>query len=82
MKTLYQPALGTFNLICIILAGYMTFKQIQIYFDNADTSAISFQRFTEGPIDIYPTYTFCIEDGGRGNMYLSREEEMKKGGGK
>ena len=78
MKTLYQPALGTFNFICIILAGYMTFKQIQIYFDNSDTSAISFQRFTEGPIDIYPTYTFCIEDGGRGNMYLSREEEMKR----
>ena len=78
MNNLYKPALHTFNFICIVLAGYMTFKQIQSYFDNADTSAISFQRFTEGPIDIYPTYTFCIEDGGRGNMYLSREDEIDK----
>ena len=48
----------------------MTFKQIQIYLENDDTSAISFEKFTDGPIDKYPTYTFCFEDSHRGDMYI------------
>ena len=76
MKALYKPALGTFNFICIILAGYMTLKQIQIYLENADTSAISFQKFSQGSITMYPTYTICLEDSGRGDMYSYTKENV------
>ena len=70
MNSIYRLALRIFNCVCTILAGYMTFKQIQIYFENDDTSAISFEKFTDGPTDYYPTYTFCFEDSNRGDMYI------------
>ena len=79
MNTLYRPALVTFNCICTILAGYMIFKQIQIYLENDDTSAISFEKFTDSPIDKYPTYTFCFEDGRRGDMYIDGTENLELG---
>ena len=78
MKNLHGPALATFNSGCTFLAIYMAIKQINTYLENADTSAVSFQRFTDGPIDRYPTYTFCLEDSNRGDIYVSKESAPKE----
>ena len=71
MNTLYKPANGIFNCICIIITFYTLIHQIQIYSRNEDTSAISLQKFEEDEInDKYPTFSFCFEDSDRGDMYL------------
>ena len=75
MKQLLQPILKLFHLICIALAGYMTTKQIIIYFQNEDISAISFQKFSDIPEDMSPTYTFCLHDSARGNIYRDGQEQ-------
>ena len=51
-----------FDCVCIMMALYMTYEQIQTYYDNEDFSQISFKKFTDGPNDKYPTYTICFAD--------------------
>ena len=75
MKQLSQSILRLFHLICIALAGYMTTKQIIIYLQNDDISASSFQKFSDNPEDMSPTYTFCLHDSARGNMYVDGHEQ-------
>ena len=65
MKSLHSiiPAFTfAFDCICIVLAGYMTWKQVNTYLQNEDFSEIYFQRFTDGTAYNYPTYTICLED--------------------
>ena len=79
MKTLYKPANGIFNCICIILTFYMLIHQIEIYKRNEDTSAISLRRFKDDQMNYkYPTYTFCFEDSNRGDMYLKYPNAIGK----
>ena len=73
MKNIHGPALAAFNFGCTFIAIYMAIKQIHTYLENADTSAVSFQLFTDGQIDRYPTYTFCLEDSYRKDIYVSKE---------
>ena len=81
MKTLYKPANGIFNFICIIITFYTLIHQIQIYSRNEDTSAISLQKFEDDETnDKYPTFTFCFEDSDRGDMYLKTYNAAKHNG--
>ena len=67
-----------FDFICILLAGYMTWKQMDIYFQNEDFSEISFQSFTDGTAYNYPTYTICLEDNNLRQIYQSVSVKTKK----
>ena len=67
-----------FDFICIILAAYMTWKQVNIYLKNEDFSEISFKRFTEGTGYHYPTYTICLEDSNLQQIYRTTEIKTKK----
>ena len=81
MKTLYKPANGIFNCICIIITFYTLIHQIQIYSRNEDTSAISLQKIEDDETyDKYPTFTFCFEDSDRGDMYLKTYNAEKYDG--
>jgi len=48
-----------FGLTCFCVAGYMTFFLFQAYFDNEDSSVISYKIFDQGNADVYPTFTIC-----------------------
>ena len=81
MKTLYKPANGIFNCICIITTFYTLIHQIQIYSRNEDMSVISLQKFEDDETnDNYPTFTFCFEDSDRGDMYLKSYNADKHNG--
>ena len=54
----------------------MAIKQVIIYLENEDTSAISFQTFMDSSTDLYPTFTICFEDNLRGDMYSSDSGDM------
>ena len=67
-----------FDFICIVLAAYMTWKQVNIYLKNEDFSEISFKRFTEGTGYHYPTYTICLEDSNLQQIYRTTGIKTKK----
>ena len=67
VQAVTQRTKVTFKLVCFILAAYMTFTQIQHYFENHDASFIRFHRFNERTIDKYPTFTFCFSVDGSGS---------------
>ena len=50
-------------MVCILLAIYYSILQGERYFRNEDASVISFRKFNQRPEDIYPDFTFCIENG-------------------
>ena len=43
-----------------MLAVNMTITQIQQFVENNDASSVAFKRFNEHPIDVNPTFTFCL----------------------
>ena len=45
------------------MAIYYSILQGERYFRNEDASVISFRKFNQRPEDIYPDFTFCIENG-------------------
>ena len=47
----------------------MSYKQVKTYLQNEDFSAISFQKFSDGQTEKFPTYTFCFEDSSIQQMY-------------
>ena len=67
-----------FDCICVILAVYMTWKQLLIYFQNEDFSEISFKRFTDGTGYNYPTYTICLEDNNLQQIFLTTKVKTKR----
>ena len=46
---------------CFLMAGYMTVKQIVHFSENLDSSTISYKTFNDGPKDVYPTFTICLQ---------------------
>ena len=67
-----------FDSICIILAGYMTWKQVYTYLRNEDFSEIAFQRFADGNGYNYPAYTICLEDNNLRQIYRKFKVKTKK----
>ena len=62
-------ATAIFNCCCLILAAYMTIKQIGTYLRNEDESVISFEEVKETSSEDFATYTICLlMDNGAG-MY-------------
>lgn len=50
-----------FQLTCFILAGYITYSQFLLYFENKDTSSVSYRKLNSESKDVYPTYSFCFK---------------------
>ena len=48
-------------LACIVATIYYSFIQAQRYARNEDSSIISFKQLNQGPEDIYPDITICLE---------------------
>ena len=63
MKTIHHICnaffLG-FEGFCIMMAVYMTYKQLIMFYQNEDFSQIFIEKFTDGPNDKYPTYKFVL----------------------
>ena len=49
-----------YTLCCTTLAVYMVSNQVKRFHGNADVSTITYRRFNERSIDLYPTITFCF----------------------
>ena len=49
-----------YTLCCTTLAVDMVSNQIKLFHGNADVSTITYRRFNERSIDLYPTITFCF----------------------
>ena len=60
MSNLLKITKWLFSLGCVIGLGYMTVNQITRYFENEDTSTISYKKLVGNS---YPTYTLCFEGG-------------------
>ena len=69
IKVLKRPFLFLFNCVCVFMAFFYTWIQIETYFENANSSAIGFEVLTEGLDGSYPTYTICFEDNNANEMH-------------
>ena len=49
-----------FLVLCLVMAGYMSFLQLKNYLDNEDLASISFRKFEPSSSPQYPTFTMCI----------------------
>ena len=73
MAKIRPIATTIFNCFCLILAVYMTIKQINTYLSNDDESVISFEDIKETSSEDFATYTICLlMDNGAG-MYKRDE---------
>ena len=73
-----QSFIFAFDFICIILAGYMSWKQVHTYLQNDDFSEISFEAFSDGTLYNYPTYTICLEDNNLQQLYKTVQVKTHK----
>ena len=75
MKTIHHICnaffLG-FEGFCIMMAVYMTYKQLIMFYQNEDFSQIFIEKFTDGPNDKYPTYTICFNDNFEEQIYTKK----------
>ena len=51
--------LGTFQLACFGLVGYMVFVQVKTFCANEDLSIIAYRNFKDGTQDVFPTFSIC-----------------------
>ena len=49
-----------FLVLCLVMAGYMSFLQLKNYLGNEDLASISFRKFEPSSSPQYPTFTMCI----------------------
>ena len=73
-----RPYTLGFDVLCIVLASYMTWKQVYTYFENDDFSEISFKRFEDGSAYNYPTFTICLEDNNLQQIYKTSHVKTKQ----
>ena len=73
-----RPYTLGFDVLCIVLASYMTWKQVYTYFENDDFSEISFKRFEDGSAYNYPTFTICLEDNNLQQIYRTSHVKTKQ----
>ena len=43
------------------------------YLKNKDSSTISYNRFNQGPLDMYPTFSLCLKGS---ELYWNHEKEI------
>ena len=60
-----------FSVLCFSLCLCMTYLQFRNFFDDYDSSVISFSQFNVAPEDLYPSISICF----RGNIIS--EEKLK-----
>ena len=62
LEAMLHRAKIVFRFSCFILATLLAMTEMLRYFENSDTSVISFRRFNkEHGTDRYPSFTFCFE---------------------
>ena len=49
-----------FLVLCLVMAGYMSYLQLKNYLGNEDLASISFRKFEPSSSPQYPTFTMCI----------------------
>ena len=64
-----------FQVTCFTAAGYFIFNQFEDYYGNQDVSYVSYRRFNERPIDVYPSLSFCIYSSSASQLLM--QEKMK-----
>ena len=74
MDSSYMFIIRIFQLICFILAVYMSYLQFSRYVANGDVSIISFRTFNFEKQDTYPSYSMCLK-GLDGEIF--KENEIK-----
>ena len=69
----------TFVIICVVLAVYMTTRELSRYFKNADKSTIHYKSFASTLQDTYPTFSFCLIDEYKSaDLYFRRKQYFHK----
>ena len=58
-----SPVAITFRTIVFIGLTYFIIKQVDRYMKNEDAPFFSYKRFLSTPMDPYPVFTFCFEEG-------------------
>ena len=71
-KVLIGRIKGIFITICLLLLTYLFITQSMDYLENKDSSSISYKRFNQGPLDEYPTFSFCL----KGSELYWKHEKM------
>ena len=74
MASSLQCMIRVFQLICFLLASYMTYLQFSRYIANGDVSTITFRTFNNEEQDIYPSYSMCFK-GSNGEIF--KQEGIK-----
>ena len=60
-KLLFDRLKVVFTLLCSFAALYMTITQIVRYYEDKDSSMISYKHFNLRPQDEYPTFSICFK---------------------
>lgn len=50
-----------FQLICFLLATYMTVRLVNRFMKNRDATSITYRRYSDTQQDRYPTYSMCFK---------------------
>ena len=58
-----SPVAVVFRTIVFVGLAYFVFKQVQRYLKNEDAPFFSYKKFLDTPMDPYPVFTFCLEEG-------------------
>ena len=60
-KLLLHRSKDIFQILCFLLASYMTILLIGRYLENRDATSITFKKYNINPQDKYPTFSVCFE---------------------
>ena len=58
-----SPVAIAFRTIVFIGLTYFIIKQVDRYMKNEDAPFFSYKRFLDTPMDPYPVFTICLEEG-------------------
>ena len=60
-----------FAVCCVLLTGYMVMLQLLRFIQNNDVSTSDFKRFNHSPLDVYPTYSICMNSN-KGGIFVDQ----------
>ena len=69
-KILYRRLENIFQLLCFLLAIYMSVLLVGRFIQDKSTTSITYRRYSERAEDIYPTYSVCF----KGTRFYWRHE--------
>ena len=61
-------AVNLYYVFCCVMAVWMTIKQLQIYFENEDSTSAKQKKFHQSTENTYPDFSFCVMGNGS-NQY-------------